>query len=184
QESLVLDEIDERGGKGVSQCASKRVHSPSKKEENKRQRTDEEDEGTDREMPLTATQEAIQEEPNLSGWASLPYKAGTAFDRISGFLRSEEDCPDLGNFSKVSTHFLNGVMEYMGRDGNLPGIEKLFVQRSGHGLEVECCLFTANIPFYDLRFLERRAWGRRVEREMRGGTPQLTVEVKSDEDDF
>ncbi|GMR31346.1 hypothetical protein PMAYCL1PPCAC_01541, partial [Pristionchus mayeri] len=100
----VLDEIEGRG-EVVSQCGSKRVHSPSlnENEGEKRQRTGENENSPNESIPVIEHIEHPTEEYSVC--ESLTWKARPAFRLICSYLRTNEDCPDLANFSLVSKLF-------------------------------------------------------------------------------
>ncbi|GMR41103.1 hypothetical protein PMAYCL1PPCAC_11298, partial [Pristionchus mayeri] len=77
-------------------------------------------------------------------WGSLPWPA---LNRLCFHLRTDEDCADLANLAQVSTHFRTGVKEFMKRDENRPGIEKLHTQE-WCGLNLKIDLYPGNLPFH------------------------------------
>ncbi|GMR31291.1 hypothetical protein PMAYCL1PPCAC_01486, partial [Pristionchus mayeri] len=76
---------------------------------------------------------------------SLPWPALT---RLFSHLLDEEDCADLANLAKVSTHIHKGVNEFMKK--NRPAIKHILIGKSNVGIFVDIYLLPSNLPFYYL----------------------------------
>ncbi|GMR56970.1 hypothetical protein PMAYCL1PPCAC_27165, partial [Pristionchus mayeri] len=101
-----------------------------------------------------------------------------ARNRIFYFLRSNEECTDLNNLSRVSTHFYHGVHEFMKKEHNRPGICELDLEKIYNGMKLEVLLFPANIAFYDLSNLGIG----RFKKSMTYDMPTLEVTLTGGED--
>ncbi|GMR52197.1 hypothetical protein PMAYCL1PPCAC_22392, partial [Pristionchus mayeri] len=88
---------------------------------------------------------ALNEPPS---WGSLPAICRPFIQRLCFHLRNEEDCADLGNLAKISTHFRTGVKEFM--NNNRPGVYSVDLRKTDERISVEMSLYPSNIPFYEL----------------------------------
>ncbi|GMR38145.1 hypothetical protein PMAYCL1PPCAC_08340, partial [Pristionchus mayeri] len=105
---------------------------------------------------------------------SLPWPA---LNRLFHFLRSDEECTDLNNLSKVSTRFYNEVHQFM--EINRPGFKEVkFNYYNGNILDMEIRFHHSNLAFYDLSNID---WGR-VKRTGSNSNPILHVRLTGNKD--
>ncbi|GMR52189.1 hypothetical protein PMAYCL1PPCAC_22383, partial [Pristionchus mayeri] len=107
-------------------------------------------------------------------WESLPWPASK---RIFFHLQTEE-CIDLANLAKVSTHYNIGVNEVMMRAGNRPGLKYVVVTKSNGYISMEFHLYRTNIPFYGLSNVDSG----RFKRFGDSDSPRLQVTLKDSDD--
>ncbi|GMR40799.1 hypothetical protein PMAYCL1PPCAC_10994, partial [Pristionchus mayeri] len=99
-----------------------------------------------------------------------------ALNRLFSCLYCNEECKDLNSLSSVSTHFYNGVHEFMMKEGNRPGIKSVVFERGMIGLEVDIFLFLNNVAFHGLANLDMS----RIKKSAR--EPRLRVMLTGAED--
>ncbi|GMR57275.1 hypothetical protein PMAYCL1PPCAC_27470, partial [Pristionchus mayeri] len=111
--------------------------------------------------------------PETPSWESL---AWPAVDRICLHLFNREDCGDLANLAKVSTHYHDGVYNFMKK--NRPGVYMVDLQSIDSALVVYIGLYPSKLPFYGLTTLDRG----RFERNSSSLLPCLRVKLNDTED--
>ncbi|GMR56993.1 hypothetical protein PMAYCL1PPCAC_27188, partial [Pristionchus mayeri] len=161
-----LEEAEGRGGEGVSQRRSKRVHSPSWKG-GKRQRRNGANEVTDRVrgvMTRSAARAASRRAQNKIDHPakrtrlaklSLISLSGVPLTRVLSLLLAKRECFDLTNLAMVSRDMYKEVVGFTMLKKNRPGIGRVILQQKEEELEVTMLLFPINLPFYGLANLDR-----------------------------
>ncbi|GMR56964.1 hypothetical protein PMAYCL1PPCAC_27159, partial [Pristionchus mayeri] len=122
--------------------------------------------------------EIPDDDDEYTKWETLPWKAKPALDRICFHLRTNEECTDLANFSMVSKTFRQGVMEFMKKKGNQPGLKYISFDVDKDRLLISIHLFHSNLQFHDLTGLD---FGR-FTRSMIRNSPVLKVHLDGSED--
>ncbi|GMR57255.1 hypothetical protein PMAYCL1PPCAC_27450, partial [Pristionchus mayeri] len=99
--------------------------------------------------------------------------------RIFSNLYTDGECFDLANLSKLSTHVRGGVIEFMKRADNRPGIDSVKLEKDYEGgLRIRIIFFPSNIIFHNLSNLEST----RFKRYGSSLNPKLLVNLTGPED--